>query len=490
LINVKSNGKVNSAKMKFRCLTILFFGLVTVGALGNIFGIGYSIVLAQQQAAQPTITHDPSLPTLNPGNIRGAVTNPSQTYTDSEILNLNHSFVSNKVIGPDRFRFITYYWTTPLTPLGVDVGTSADNTFLAANSLPPNQKVEVDTNEGPSTLAVVLQYEGVVDLAGITAALKLPTGFKAQLPLIDDRTNFNIALSSYRGHIYPSQGIVLYFSVNVLPTAKVNVPYLGPLALHFLRSNQRSTLDSLDASQQNLFARALTLMHTVNGTLPKSTILNGKFDLRKAYFDQFGRFIPYDFVNQVIPVLFNITGQETIDVVTLKPGPKVVVGNIANDSNISTNIVEVPYGVTTNVSFAVRNSGDIAIHDCGLTISPRLESALGINGLNPSAITSPNVPQTLFSTLVPMGIVGASAAGEIACSPFPTTQGGAGILPAHSLSNIMTASVFPTKYVAGTVDLINCSLSWRDPLGGNAAQITPGFKTQNSQIFVRVVPPH
>src|SRR5215831_3981698 len=240
LINFKSNGKVKSAKMKFRCLTILFFGLVTVGALGNIFGIGYSIVLAQQQAEQPTITNDPSLSTVNPGNTRdhNAVTNSSQAFANTEILNLNHSFVSTKVVGPDRFRFITYYWTTPFTPLGVDVGTSADNTFLAANSLPPNQKVEVDTNEGPSTLAVVLQYEGVVDLAGITAALKLPAGFKAQLPLIDDRTNFDIALSNYRGHIYPSQGIVLYFPVNVMPTAKVNVPYLGPLALHFLRSNQ------------------------------------------------------------------------------------------------------------------------------------------------------------------------------------------------------------------------------------------------------------
>src|SRR5215831_13742497 len=87
-----------------------------------------------------------------------------------------HSFVSNKVVGPDRFGFITSYWTTPDTSLGVDVGTS-NNTFLSANSLPPNPKLEVDTNEGFSTLAVVLQYEGVVDLAGITAALKLPTGF-------------------------------------------------------------------------------------------------------------------------------------------------------------------------------------------------------------------------------------------------------------------------------------------------------------------------
>jgi hypothetical protein len=56
------------------------------------------------------------------------------------------------------------------------------------------------------------QYQGVVHLAGITAALKLPSGFKAQLPLTDDLNNYDVALSSYRGHIYPSQGIVLYFS--------------------------------------------------------------------------------------------------------------------------------------------------------------------------------------------------------------------------------------------------------------------------------------
>ena len=102
-------------------------------------------------------------------------------------------------MGPDRFRFITSYWTTPDTSNGIDVGTSTNNTFLATGSLTPNQKVEVDTNEGYSTLAVVLQYQGVVDLAGVTAALKLPAGFKSQLPLTDDRNRFDIALSSYRG---------------------------------------------------------------------------------------------------------------------------------------------------------------------------------------------------------------------------------------------------------------------------------------------------
>jgi len=185
-------------------------------------------------------TADPSMPRHHFGN--ESIHVGPNTVTNSKNIDLLHSFVNNKVVGPDRFRFVTSYWTAPDTSLGVDVGTSANNTFLAANSLDPNPKLEVDTNEGLSTLAVVLQYQGVVDLAGVTAALKLPTGFKAQYPLTDDRNNYNIALSNYRGHIYPSQGIVLYFPMYVLSIAKVQVPVLGPLALHFLRSSQRSIL--------------------------------------------------------------------------------------------------------------------------------------------------------------------------------------------------------------------------------------------------------
>ncbi|MGC1929363.1 MAG: hypothetical protein WA667_10345 [Candidatus Nitrosopolaris sp.] len=152
------------------------------------------------------------------------------------------------------------------TRRGIDVGTSANDAFASAASLLPNPKLEVDTNEGQSTL-VVLQYEGVVNLAGITAALKLPPGFKASLPLTSDSHRFDIALSSYTGH---SQGVVLYFSLNVLPSAKVQVPVLDPLALHFLRTDQRSILDSLDASQQDIFARALSVTNT---TRPNSTMM-------------------------------------------------------------------------------------------------------------------------------------------------------------------------------------------------------------------------
>jgi hypothetical protein len=86
------------------------------------------------------------MPVPDTGNIRHhdptVNVSSSQIFTNSKQLDLNHVFVSNKVVGPDRFRFISSYWTTPDTPNGIDTGTSA--AFLAANSQNPNPKLEVD----------------------------------------------------------------------------------------------------------------------------------------------------------------------------------------------------------------------------------------------------------------------------------------------------------------------------------------------------------
>ena len=120
------------------------------------------------------------------------------------------------------------------------------------------------------------------------------------LAIIDDPKRFDIALSSYRGNIFPGQGITLYFTVVILPTTKVGLLVLGPLALHFLRSDQRSILDSLEGAPDNAFARALTIKNGAN-----STMFNDNFDFKRDYFNQFGRLIPLYFINQVIPVLLN-----------------------------------------------------------------------------------------------------------------------------------------------------------------------------------------
>src|ERR1700739_1599519 len=187
-------------------LAMLFCTLVILSTMGNSFGIRNSYAQQQPQTQQPsTVVLSPwsnkqlqatllcghgvcssTVPTANSDNTQNNLSGKTQWHnnnivsaflsdsaTDTKNLDLRHDAASNKVVGPDRFRFVTSYWTTPDTPNGVDVGTSS--TFLAANSLPPNPKLEVDTNEGYSTLAVALQYQGVVQLAGIAAALKLPT---------------------------------------------------------------------------------------------------------------------------------------------------------------------------------------------------------------------------------------------------------------------------------------------------------------------------
>ena len=117
-------------------LVILFCTFVILGTTG------YSFAQQELQTQQPsTVTELPwskNLPTFDTGNTqhRNTAIISSPTFVNSKNLDLNHAFVSNKVIGPDRFRFITSYWSTSQTNRGVDVGTSANDTFVSANSQP------------------------------------------------------------------------------------------------------------------------------------------------------------------------------------------------------------------------------------------------------------------------------------------------------------------------------------------------------------------
>jgi hypothetical protein len=448
---------------------MLFCTLVIVSTVGNTFGIRNSFAQEQQLLPQQpsTITQHPSTITQQPSTItqqplcqagickndnnnnvdpRHAVISSSQTFVNSKNLDLNHAFVSNKVIGPDRFRFVTSYWTTSTTSQVIDAGTSANESrfpqALVSNSWPDlnaNPKLKVDTGEGFSTLAVVLQYQGVVNLAGITAALKLPAGFKAQLPLTDDRNNYNIALSSYRGHIYPSQGIVLYFSLNVLPSARVQLPVLGPLALHFLRTDRRSILDSLDASQQDLFAKALSVTNT---TFPNSTLFKDNFDFGRNYFNQLGRLIPFDFINQVIPIVFKVTGREVLDVHLAYANGATSNSCISYQCNITKGIVP-GNGNIVPVKVTLSNSGDAVITDLVALVST------GVNTLVGSAVSS---------TTFPLGIVS------------PTTFN-LGTLPPYS-SQTVTLLVRSVQN-CDTLQALNVLSTYNDVIGLRQTQENP-----------------
>jgi hypothetical protein len=131
--------RLNARKKKIgRLLAMLFCTLVIVSTMGNCFGIWNCYAQQELQTQQHTISESlwsnglPTFgsgnqPSTNFGNIQdhnNAIKSISSSlnFTNSKQLDLKHSFVSNKVIGPDRFRFITSHWTLPDTSLGVDVG--------------------------------------------------------------------------------------------------------------------------------------------------------------------------------------------------------------------------------------------------------------------------------------------------------------------------------------------------------------------------------
>jgi hypothetical protein len=116
---------------------------------------------------------------------------------------------------------------------------------------------------------------------------------------------------------------------------------------------------------------------------------------------------------------------------------------------------------------AVRNTGDAHVYDLDDNVTTGLQSALGINDLTPSAI-SPNIPQTLYSTILPLGIV----------------RGSDGLISVEELkpntNEEFDVSVFPTHYIAGTVELLNINLTWNNIIGERASQ--------TNQVYFYVTP--
>jgi hypothetical protein len=268
----------------------------------------------------------------------------SLTATTNKPLTLTHQFISDRIVGSDRFRFIKSFWTSSdvspvqaLSQLGNNpcpaAGIFSNNAITTLPASPSGQttspfNIEVDRDEGYATLAVILQYQGVAPLAGITAGLRLPSGFEAQVPLTENRNNYNIALSNFVHLIAPGDSVTLCFPLNVLHNAIVQLPVLGPLALHFLRADQRSITDTMDAIPENILQRVFSNMTNVGNPLSACTSATtagnctttslGPFthnlDFKRDYFSHFGRTVPFDYINQVIPIIWKVTGREILDV--------------------------------------------------------------------------------------------------------------------------------------------------------------------------------
>jgi len=154
-------------------------------------------------------------------------------------------------------------------------------------------------------------------------------------------------------------------------------------------------LDSLDAAQQNLFVKALSITNT---TFLNSTMDNSNFDFKRDYSNTFGRFIPYDFINRVIPILFKATGREVLDVFQV---PNVKGGGVP---------VIPANGFIVPIKMTFSNHGDAPLNALVTRFITEQDSFVGTATSStqtfPLAIEGPST--FYLGTLAPAGLPGSS----------------------------------------------------------------------------------
>jgi len=97
-------------------------------------------------------------------------------------------------------------------------------------------------------------------------------------------------------------------------------------------------------------------------------MFNDNFDFNRDYINQFGRFIPFDFINQVVPILFKVTGREVLDV--------HIAYSVGTTSNSSKGIVPGNGNIVpVNLNFA--NLGDAPVDNMVARLSTDVETLVG-----------------------------------------------------------------------------------------------------------------
>src|SRR5919106_735600 len=113
--------------------------------------------------------------------------------------------------------FLEAYWT--------------EDSFSTSTSTTNNSKKEIGPGEGTSTLAIVFVNRGRTDITGVTGYLTLPPGFRA-IEGENNVTSANVAVASYDSIIKAGDTFTMYFTMDVLPQAKVG-PHTGNLTLSY-----------------------------------------------------------------------------------------------------------------------------------------------------------------------------------------------------------------------------------------------------------------
>ncbi|MDE1763546.1 MAG: hypothetical protein KGH88_04790 [Thaumarchaeota archaeon] len=287
----------------------------------------------------------------------------------------------------------------------VDQGV-VDNSASATNPI----KKEVGPGEGSSILAVVLNNRGNNPLNSVTAFLNLPAGFaptgNSKIPQLLQQYNpaskmaSNYALASYYGAVSAGGTFILFFDVNVLPTAKVGT-FSTNMAVNY---------------KIGVGAAGLNVQSCTSALLEVPLVLPGKVVLDLASDHNYIKPTQSDPITLTVENKGSAPATGVIATIT-NLGQKGNSGSGGSGtltlSSTTTNIVNlganqfalgtIPAGGSANITTVVFPSSSAAGQTQDVTIGISYENAWGAQesiSLNTGVVVSPLSPQSLSLTYV------------------------------------------------------------------------------------------
>jgi hypothetical protein len=272
--------------------------------------------------------------------------------------------------------FLEAYWTED----SISTSTSTTN----------NSKKEIGPGEGTSTLAIVFVNRGRTDITGVTGYLTLPPGFRA-IEGENNVTSPNIAVASYDSIIKAGDTFTMYFTMDVLPQAKVG-PYTGDLTLSYSKILEIGQISAsmmipfrltgkviLDTTllNQNLTAGSPNPLQilikndgTANATGAIGTVVGVSGGTTTSNSTSDGRSVNGSATTTVDSETFNIGNIPAGNSVLITP---IIYPDYSSGATIQTLDLEIAY----NNAYGIRTDSDYSI---GMIVAPNPpESVLSIN---------------------------------------------------------------------------------------------------------------
>ncbi|MGI0047204.1 MAG: COG1361 S-layer family protein [Nitrosotalea sp.] len=332
---------------------------------------------------------------------------------------------------------IDAYWVDQGTSVGVANGTSSNV-----------NKKEIGPGEGDEVFAVILNNRGPIEISSITGFLNLPAGFKptgeSQIPQLLQNYNpasklaSNYALASYYGYVGPGDTFVLYFDVNVSPTATVGL-HPTNLVINFqIQENQGSV-------------GALTL-HCSSAELEVPLVLPGKVvmdlnsdspNIEASKTSSMDLIIKNKGSANATGVVATITNLGNNKGGGSGSGSSLVLSsgttNIINLGNNTFNLGNIPAGGNATISTSVFPSSAAAGTTEEVDVSVAYENAWGKSlstSLTTGIVIAPLPPQSLSLTYLGNGTSPVITSGQLSNLNFVVTNNGT-----NDASNVVVSLV-------------------------------------------------